>query len=56
MTTNNKQQKFNSGWENVFSANRVRSVMKTKRLKKEELYRHMVGSVRELRRRMKEIS
>ena len=36
-------------------ANRVRSDAKRKRLKKVALYRNMVGSVRELRRKMADI-
>ena len=55
MITINQKQKLNSGWDNVFMANRVRSDAKRKRLKKVALYRNMVGSVRELRRKMADI-
>jgi hypothetical protein len=50
-----KDRKPNSGWKNVFKTNRARAVAKKKRLMKEALYRNMGGSVRELRRKMKEI-
>jgi hypothetical protein len=56
MTTNNKEQRHSVGWETILRGKRVRAEAKEKRLKKEALYRHMVGSVRELRRRMREIN
>ena len=50
-----KDPKPNLGWENVFKTNRARAIAKKKRLMKEAVYRNMVGSVRELQRKMKEI-
>lgn len=46
---------INPGWDNIRRINEVRMAKKVKRFKKEELYRHMVGSVRSLRRRLKEL-
>jgi len=56
MTTNNKEQRHSVGWETILRGRKARSEAKQKRLKKEYLYRHMVGSVRELRRKMREIN
>jgi len=56
MTSNNQAQKYNPGWETILRGNRVRAEAKEKRLKKEYLYRHMVGSVRELRRKMRKLN
>jgi len=43
------------GWKKLEELNRKRAKAKRVRLKKEELYRHMVGSGRELKRKQKEL-
>ena len=51
-----KERKAHPGWKNVWEANAKRRAAKELRLKKEEAYRNMVGSVRELRRKKREFN
>ncbi len=50
-----ENRKWNPTWDILMNVNAARSKAKKARLNKEELYRHMVGSARELRRKMKAI-
>ena len=50
-----KNRKWQPSWDTIINVNEVRSKAKEARLKKEGLYHQMVGSVRELRRKMKAI-
>ena len=46
-----KEHGPNKGWEKILEMKQAQAEAKKKRLKKEEAYRYMVGSLRELQRK-----